>query len=900
MPGDTHPPFADPSTGFWKDNEAFDRRFSTYGPAIKSAVEQMIYMGHSTDWVINGQIGDNPEFDADSSADMENIYQTNSYSLLPNEQKAALMKEIIREMFRQIKDFQSRLSEEGSKKVERLKSSNFFESDYSRYNEIDDPWAGVDLSDVYPDWRDEGDLQAPKNPEDNSGEFPENGTYDFVIKQAINELKNLGQGPATIDFLMDFWNASRDPYFGPAIANTISEINPEYGVKKILEGIGTAEEEDQTRLLSLLYRMELGKVGISEQGVNYLGRIFEVGVNEGSVSRLTADGKVGVFNDLKQLIGFFKLEGADFTVEQQGAIKKQLEAITIDMLFIPRTDETREDIAEKEKLLAEFKQKYFQIYLEAFSKHDDKADFRFNNLSLPEQGFVLKFLSQHDEGDPRREEFFNFIVKFGENGLRAFRSIEFDPDAGEKILDLQANLSDQEAEILFTEYGKIYQIAEEVAIWVKKVLFTDADNLTAKDLLEVNILREQILRKAQDALLHPIEENSGTRFLPGRDRLFFMRNELEKVVSNEPTIDNFEMAQFILNRYFADNVPSGERLSLSEQVISDGLAKLYNNQEFSLRDYEGKTSDTSRSLSALLHEMNEMPAQEMTGDPEERLIYDIGAGDGRIAIPLALSGANVVGIDYSERMVADSRTRPIEFARTLRNGEDDHLADSARSAFDQNGLKITEEAIAKLPKKIDIRHGNFFDFDKEKFKTNFGERQPDAIVIMWHTLGFAGDLDGIRRVLKNAYGILRPGGRIFIEMPDRNFGGYARAIREFHETHPDKPFGSIQDAPSKSSNSPTEQNDELATWRYFPKNSEIEGALEETGFDPHVSHLGSYFVAAEAGENAKLLIKENMFIAEKPLDPIRQKKMLEWAQNVDKDQGQQEQLDRIRKEIRAA
>ena len=134
-----------------------------------------------------------------------------------------------------------------------------------------------------------------------------------------------------------------------------------------------------------------------------------------------------------------------------------------------------------------------------------------------------------------------------------------------------------------------------------------------------------------------------------------------------------------MNRYLVDSNSSGDRLSLSEQVISDGLAQLYDNHEFSLRDYEGKTSDTSKSLSVLLSKIENMPMQEMTGDPEDLLIYDIGAGDGRIAIPLAMTGATVAGIDYSRRMAEDSKSRPKDFVDAIENNKDDHLV--ARSLF---------------------------------------------------------------------------------------------------------------------------------------------------------------------------------------------------------------------------
>lgn len=731
--------------------------------------------------------------------------------------------------------------------------------------------------------------------------------YTETVQIALSALIESGTSlsDSEVEFLINTIVDSTENHFLPHVAE-ISSKNPDSAVKCLLNILQNINNHEVQRhiALSLLYRIELGRIGISDSGIEYLTKKFDLGEynnTDYSVQRITSDGKIGVFDKDERLKGFVQLEQDDFLGDQD-VISKKLREITIDILFTPQADESPEDRQYKLQLVEEFKNNYLNTYRELFPEGNGQVPFHFNNLSLPEQGFALKFLNSHREADPVRQEFFNFIDKYGENGLKAFRSIEFDPEGGGKLLELSAQLPKEEFERLLEGYAGIYQMAETVAQWIKKVLLADLENPSAEDLLEVNIIREQILRHAQDALLYPqADDNNDDRLLSGAERLFHMRRELMKVIEMPPTIDSFETVQFILNRYFTDTRASGESISLSEQVISDGLARLYNNQEFSLRDYEGKTSDTSRSLDVLLHSLDEMIPQEMTGDPQERLIYDIGAGDGRVAIPLALSGANVVGIDYSERMVADSRERPTEFTRALRSGEPDHLVDSVIKAFTANNIEITEAAVAKLTKRIDIKHGNFFDFDAAKFRGNFGERQPDAIIIMWHTLGFAGDLPRMKQVLKNAYDILRPGGRIFIEMPDRNFGGYARAIRDFHDSHPDLPFGTIKDAPSKGGDSPTEQDEDRATWRYFPKNSEVEDVLGEVGFDINVAILESYFVKAEAGPEAKLLIKENMFVAEKPLDPARQQRMLQYTDSHSNNGGDDDQaeIEEVRRKIAA-
>ncbi|MEI6498581.1 MAG: methyltransferase domain-containing protein [bacterium] len=776
--------------------------------------------------------------------------------------------------------------------------------------------ASIAILEVSPrvDWEVEKDdptiLGAMARHRMESGNYLEDNHFQSTnayTESAQLSLSALIRSGATLDendleFLVDIAINSTETNYLSQIAELVSS-SPDVAARILLSILQNPQSHEVQRhiSLSLLYRIELGRIGISKDGVEYLTRKFDLGEYNDpnySVYRGSSRGDILVFDEAGAIKGFFKLEMSDF-IGDQVTIQKKLQEITIDILFTPEADETPEQRVNKLQLIEEFKNNYLNTYKELFSGDNDQIPFHFNNLSLSEQGFALKFLNSHPEDDPVRQKFFNFIEKYGEDGLRAFRSIEFDPKAGEKILEIGTHLSPIEVKRLFKEYGKTYLVAEEVAMWVKKVLIRETEQPTTRDLLEVNIIREQILLHAQDALLNPVSDGSSDiSFLPGDKRLFCMHIELEKVLSIEPTIDNFELVQFILNRYFLDNLSSGEEMSVSEQVISAGLMRLYNDREgFSLSEYEGKTNNRLQSNIAVLRACEEMPSQAFTGDPEKLNIFSLGAGYGGDAYIWAALGHKVNGIDQSQRMVDDSVPMSRKFVDAYKNDINDYSVNAVKEAILMTDNVTNEEIIDQIPENIDIKMGNFFDYGPKEYQDNFGERQPDIVTIMWHTLGFAGDLEGIKKVLKNAYDILRPGGRIFIEMPDRNFGGYARAIRDFHNDHQDLPFGVIKDAPSKNADTPTEQNESLATWRYFPKNSEIEWALGNVGFD-FVS-VESYFVKAEASPTAKLLIKENLFVAEKPLDPERYQKKLDYFK--DNLEGQvdveQSEIERVRKQI---
>lgn len=897
-----------------RDQEAFKAIFSKYGARIEHSVDSVVWNGCSLDCLNYRRLRDKDDEDEyykghpddpagegydfpdgpeeDATADLNSLYRdafswsgteeewqeieaSPKYVDLPPESKKSLMKNIVLELSRRILDYRNSLNKPELDRVSSMRTASYNSQDYTDDNlywRRSDDWRGAS---AYQDAID--DEVNSRNPEDYNGDAVELGTYEFVIKQAINELSDIDSSPEVVDFLLDFWNRSKDPYFGPPIATAISRNNAEKGAGRILAEIKTAEPEDQNRLLSLLYRLELGRVGISEAGVNYLGRQFDVGLTSGFVSRLTPDGKVGVFDQLKRLVGLFQLESGDFTAEDQGAIKKTLESITLEMLFTPVADESSEARAEKEAMLAEFTVKYFETYIELFSAAEQTSGLRFNNLALPEQGFVLKFLLDHDEADPLRQRFFDFVNKYGEDGLKAFRSIEFDPTAGERILDLESRLKPEEIERLLDTYSQTYRLAEDTAEWINQVL-NSGEAVDRKTALEVNLVREQILRYAQAILFEPevppVQASKFQREVIGAEmgviELQMINRDLQQILTHEPTPQNFEATEYLWGEYLCDNQErKGDDLSLSDQVLSEGMQRLYNNPKFLLRKFEGWTTDTAKSLEHSLGAIDDMLPQSRTGDNPTKLVLEVGAGGGRITTPLALAGFKVGGIDNSTRMIKEAENRPEQFRRALLSGRDDHLVSSTQRAFRATGREISDELLEELSDHIRIREGNFFHYGPDQYRQDFGERQPDVAVIMWHTLGFAGSTEKMLTVVRNIFDMLRPGGRIIIEMPDRNFGGYARAIREFHETHEGKDFGVIEDAPSQSGDSPTEQNAQFTTTRYFPSNAEIFEVLKKVGFDPKQTRKESYFVQAGAESSGKLLIKENMFIADKPLDDER-------------------------------
>lgn len=317
-------------------------------------------------------------------------------------------------------------------------------------------------------------------------------SYELTIKKAILNLKE-NDSEENIEFLLNFWTKNKDPYYGPAIAETGSKINPSFTYGKILEQISESDQEDQARLLSLLYRLELGVIGLDEQGLNYLNQKFEIeGYNDPAkfAQRLTADGKVGIFSQNQELEGFFQLEANDFLSEHAEPIKKQLQSITKELLFYPKADETPEEQSKREAILKQFCANYFETYLQLFPEN---SHVRFNDLNLREQGWALLYLDGADK--EKQEEFFSFAADFGEDGIRSLIAMDYGSELGSDIMAISKELKLIEAKAFFKNFSSIIASAEVFGEkWGEG--FTES-GLVNSEFLSIQIT-EAIIRKSTD------------------------------------------------------------------------------------------------------------------------------------------------------------------------------------------------------------------------------------------------------------------------------------------------------------------------------------------------------------------------------------------------------------------
>ncbi|MBT3342945.1 MAG: methyltransferase domain-containing protein [Gemmatimonadetes bacterium] len=109
--------------------------------------------------------------------------------------------------------------------------------------------------------------------------------------------------------------------------------------------------------------------------------------------------------------------------------------------------------------------------------------------------------------------------------------------------------------------------------------------------------------------------------------------------------------------------------------------------------------------------------------PDGARVLDLGCGAGRVAIPLAEMGLDVVGIDVSAGMVAAAR-------------------EQARYAGDVAGQL-----------SFDVGDATTLGFPNESF---------DSVLFCYNGIELVPGLQGKRAVVEEAYRVLRPGGRFIV------------------------------------------------------------------------------------------------------------------------------------------
>jgi len=320
-----------------------------------------------------------------------------------------------------------------------------------------------------------------------------------------------------IDLMISIVEKGKNGFGNHDIIKILSEdIN--YSGTKLLELLKNKNTTIKKRASDFLKRLEFGQINISENGVKYLEKTYDLEDNnnpEYSTQRLTAKGDIGIFDNNKILQKYFNL--GDLSSEEQ-TIKPEIHSLVYETLFLEKENEIPEEKKIREKYLQEFKENYFNFYDDEFWI---KTKVSFNNLDFKEQGWFLIYYRQANK--EKKEDLITFVSEHKENGLKTFLSLEFGENMGDNILSLGEKLKSHPelSQHLFYEYNNITESINRFANELleicnqtipedkinKQTIITAELKQVARLLHDVNIaLTDASEDEYEDIVIHAIEE----------------------------------------------------------------------------------------------------------------------------------------------------------------------------------------------------------------------------------------------------------------------------------------------------------------------------------------------------------------------------------------------------------
>ena len=224
-----------------------------------------------------------------------------------------------------------------------------------------------------------------------------------------------------INFLSDFFPETSGlvhPY-----VRIINDLGPEKFSGRLIQDLKSESLKISRTSAEVLFGLELGKIGITEKGVEYLGKLYDLGkYNDPDffVRRLNCSGMVGVLSGSGNVEGVFPLD----LFSKQDLVHAEVRQLISQELFLPKADETILQRQQREEYLKLFLENYEDIFKNDFF---NDLDFKLNSLELYEQGwFVLYYLELMNVGDRKGvDELKKFVKKYGEYGLKSFLALDY-------------------------------------------------------------------------------------------------------------------------------------------------------------------------------------------------------------------------------------------------------------------------------------------------------------------------------------------------------------------------------------------------------------------------------------------------------------------------------------------
>jgi len=237
-------------------------------------------------------------------------------------------------------------------------------------------------------------------------------------------------------------------------SDAMESMGVENSVPILLSHLSDENEQSRRFVAEILFRLELGKVGVSEKGVEYLGKLYDLAkFNDLDlfVRRINNSGLLAILNQKGSIEGVFDLDLE--SIEE--IIKPEVRQLTSRDIFLPRADETEEQKKQREEYLKLFVDNYESIFNDDFFKG---TNIRLNSLDLHEQGwFILYYLELSKKGDQEAiDRLKSFVAEYDDDGLKSFLTLEYG-GSGQEILDFAGNkdLTKEEKLSIFKNFNVI-------------------------------------------------------------------------------------------------------------------------------------------------------------------------------------------------------------------------------------------------------------------------------------------------------------------------------------------------------------------------------------------------------------------------------------------------------------
>ncbi len=401
-------------------------------------------------------------------------------------------------------------------------------------------------------WKNEKEETFPDDEEgDNPGDWDKDSEgdlrdrvetaefYDLMYLERKSTLDFLAKNGSekSIDFVAEFLQENSRAVFlyKNQLADILSRF-PEYGAEKLFEVIDQASKTKDSDLhkdaLKLLCRIELGRIGISEEGIKYFEGLYDVGEFNNSqyfAQRLTGDGKIGIFDDQRILQRYFDVSQ---TAGKRGLFQPHLLEMTHEVLFAGKATETVEEKLQRQQYLQEFQEGYFDFYENEFF---EKTGIKFNNLSFREQGWFL--LANKHSNESEQAKLLQFAKKFGENGLKTFLSLEFDAEMGDRILAIADSelLQQKDVTQIFASYSRIIDFAEDVQHEVENI-FLKKEFIESTDLENIRL---ELFVKSRKLLISFFEKIENGEEINGKEVMTELEHFRTDIVFFTSVFKNF-------------------------------------------------------------------------------------------------------------------------------------------------------------------------------------------------------------------------------------------------------------------------------------------------------------------------------------------------------------------------